>query len=440
MTQKDDIKRRAAIAAIDQRIDRLTYGLPLGILAGMMGYAMAGPIGVVGVICFGAFTLRDTHKRIWADKEAIAKDDRATLIKYTPKGERATLREVYAAEQPAPTPPPPAPTVEEPAESSTMWHPTKFNRDEILGYRTGVIVMGESGSGKSTLCRYLAEGLQDNPILVLDPHFDPSRNPWGDGATVIKEKEEILAALAVLLQLLEEGDRRPLTVIFDELPSVRVFAQKQKNDIVDDFVLRFGSECRKFKKLAILGSQSGNVKSLGLEGQGDFLLNYTQIALGRIAVKRLRNSTARDAYFWAQTIPYPYLIDDHITGPHPCLGHYVSRLDDNPPEGLGTISPPPLYPDVLARVVAHHTTPPPPTHGTPGNTPTTPTTPHQNTPTTPHQNTPQHTTGESCPRCGSTDTISNGATRSGIPRRRCKSCGATFSTPATPAEPILWGV
>jgi hypothetical protein len=425
MTTQDDIRRRAQIAAIDTRLNTLIFGIPLAAVAGMAAYGMAGGLGIGAVALLSISQVRKTHRGIQDDREAIAKDDRATLIKYTPKGERATLREVYAAavEQPAPTPTAEEePTTTPPPQAPAQWQPATFSRNDILASGTGIIVMGEGGSGKSTLCRYVVEGLQSHPLLVLDPHFDPDRNPWGDGVKVIRDKAEILHAMEVLLRLLDEGDRRPLAVIVDEVPSIRIYADSVKSTIANEFIIRFGSECRKFNKLALLGSQSGNVRSLGLEGQGDFLMNYTQIALGKIAVKRLRNSTARDAYQWSQSTGYPVLIDDHIIATHPNLGKYPRRSNDNLPEGLGTISPPPLYPDVLARVVAHHTTPPPPTHGTPGNTPTT----------------PQHTE-ENCPHCGSSDTIANGTTRSGIPRRRCKSCGKTWGPP-TPPDPLVWGV
>jgi len=421
MTQKDDLKRRAAIAAIDQQIDRLTYGLPLGILAGMMGYAMAGPIGVVGVTCFGAFTLRDTHKRIWADKEAIAKDDRATLLRYTPKSDRDSLREAYASNpEPEPTEtetPTPAPTNQ---AASTKWAPVEFNRQELLEGATGLITLGNSGSGKTTLMQYICQGLQTAPVLVLDPHHKPAENRWGP-TMVIKDQDQIRQAMECLLSLLDTGDERPLVVIADEYPSIRLAQKAVKSDVADRFIIRWGSEGRKYNKLLIAGSQSGNVKSLGLEGQGDFLENFTLIRLGKIAVKDAANRPNRDLYNWLCNTAYPLTIDSQDASLHPNLGQHPRVIKGASTVNLEPFNPPPLPPDIEAGVTHHITQPPPKPHHT-------------------GHHTSHHITQPICPDCGSVNTVSNGTAPNGDKRRKCKSCGSTFSTPATPAEPILWGV
>jgi hypothetical protein len=418
---KSEVKRRAQIAAIDARLNALIFGIPVAAVAGLMAYGFAGALGIGSVGLLAASQVINAHRKIEEEKEAIAKDDRQTLLRYTAKPDREALREAYASSlEPEPTETPtPAPA------NQAAWSPVEFNREELLEGATGLIALGNSGSGKTTLMQYICQGLQTAPVLVLDPHHKPAENRWGP-TMVIKDQDQIRQAMEWLLSLLDTGDERPLVVIADEYPSIRLAQKAVKSDVADRFIIRWGSEGRKYNKLLIAGSQSGNVKSLGLEGQGDFLENFTLIRLGKIAVKDAANRPNRDLYNWLCTTAYPLTIDSQDASLHPNLGQHPRVIKGASTVNLEPFNPPPLPPDIEAGVTHHITQPPPKPHHT-GH--------HTSQPITSH-----HITQPICPDCGSVNTVSNGTAPNGDKRRKCKSCGATFSTPATPAEPIVWGV
>ena len=86
------------------------------------------------------------------------------------------------------------------------------------GDKVGLI--GTNGSGKSTLAAYIAQAWSA-PLIVLDPHHKPSKNPWGN-ALVIDDKDAIFSAMEYLLTLLDKKDERPLMVMVDEVPTLRL--------------------------------------------------------------------------------------------------------------------------------------------------------------------------------------------------------------------------
>ena len=208
-----------------------------------------------------------------------------------------------------------------------------FNSQQFLEEVTGIAILGNSGSAKTCLVNYFAGELSPNQFLVLDPHADVENPeyPWHGYNKIISNYDEILDYLEKLLTLLDNKDRQNLVIIADEYPAIRMYAKKQKSTIADEFILRYGSEARKFNKLPIFISQSGNTKALGLEGMGDFLENFALIRLGKIANKYLKYSPNAEIREACKKIAYPMLINEDDLYLHPTHGHYQKVAKHQPP-------------------------------------------------------------------------------------------------------------
>ena len=215
-----------------------------------------------------------------------------------------------------------------------------FDPAAFLEEVTGIAILGNSGSAKTCLVQYFAGELSPNQFLIFDPHADPNHPeyPWSQFNKVVTDYDEILEWLDRLLNLLDNKDRQPLIVIADEYPAIRFYAKKNKSDVADQFILRYGSEARKFNKLPIFISQSGNVRALGLEGMGDFLENFGLIRLGKIAKKYLKNSSNVEVREACKTIAYPMLINEDELYLHPTHGHYKTVKKGQKPVNIKPVS------------------------------------------------------------------------------------------------------
>ena len=211
-----------------------------------------------------------------------------------------------------------------------------FDCHQFLNEVTGIAILGNSGSAKTCLVNYFAGELSPNQFIVLDPHADIENPeyPWHNYNFVVSHKPKILEVLENLLTLLDNKDRQNLVIIADEYPAIRMYAKSQKSSVADEFILRYGSEARKFNKLPIFISQSGNIKALGLDGMGDFLENFGLIRLQKIANKFLKYSPNIAIRETCKTIAYPMLINEDDLYLHPTHGHYQKVIKHQKPANI----------------------------------------------------------------------------------------------------------
>ncbi|MBE9119061.1 ATP-binding protein [Lusitaniella coriacea LEGE 07157] len=218
--------------------------------------------------------------------------------------------------------------------------PALFDAQALLEEATGIGLLGNSGSGKSCVAKYLAGEFGDAQIIVLDPHDDPDETNW-EGLHVLRDYDLIIEQMEIFLELLNKRDKTPVVIISEEFPAVRAYCKRKRLQTADEFILRIGSEARKFNKFPIFCSQSGNVKALGLENMGDFLENFMLVRFNRIATKYAKNLSDRDVQQALSEQGYKTLVNDS-PAIHPTHGRYQQVRKGQPPIGLRPLQSQPI--------------------------------------------------------------------------------------------------
>ncbi len=212
---------------------------------------------------------------------------------------------------------------------------------DVLQRGVSIVLMGNSGCGKSSLIKYFCGeiGAIEN-LTICNPHDDGK--DFDKGIPVIYKYNEILTKIQSALTELDnrkeqkrQNKHLPFSVyVFDEWPSIIAYANKQKKgDLIEEAIIRLGSECRKFNMLIFFCSQSGNTKAMGLEGMGDFLENYVCIRLCKVAVKFARRTGLKELLPIITNQAYPCLVDDELSL-HPTHGHYQDFKEGNRPANI----------------------------------------------------------------------------------------------------------
>jgi hypothetical protein len=141
--------------------------------------------------------------------------------------------------------------------------------------------------------------------------------------------------MAILLDLLENGDETPLLVICDEWLEIRGDRRNKKGSasagLADDFIRLFSTKPRKFNKLAAFVLHSPNVEAAGVDS---FLReNYLKVYLGRLAKKEFPQ---------AQECAYPCVVEDEQQE-HPTHGHHTEfKPKGKAPRNLQSLSSTPI--------------------------------------------------------------------------------------------------
>ena len=209
-----------------------------------------------------------------------------------------------------------------------------------------VLIAGETGSGKSTA---MLAVLRRRPnVVVLDPHDDQAT--WenarviggGRNFTAIETYlEQMKQLLSQRYQQRSQGQRQfePLTVATDEMPAI-VSALGRGIDEVWRMWLREG---RKVGLYFVISTQSTRVKTLGIQGEGDLLENFSYVlVLGRLAVTTYPELVAN--------LERPAVIRT-LNGARPVLIPYESVSRERPVEpapGITAEPEPGILPDGYA--------------------------------------------------------------------------------------------
>jgi len=187
----------------------------------------------------------------------------------------------------------------------------KFDRNRIINESKGLMIIGDMGAAKTCVAQHIANGFDGYGIIIFDPH---GKTDWGN-AYVITKMGAIYNQMAILIDVLENGDESPLLVICDEWLEIRGDRRNKKGGdypgLADDFIRLFSTKPRKFNKLAAFVLHSPNVEAAGVDS---FLReNYLKIYLGRLAVK---------VFPHIQDCAYPCVLEDEQQE-HPTHGHHA---------------------------------------------------------------------------------------------------------------------
>ncbi len=185
-----------------------------------------------------------------------------------------------------------------------------FDLSRIINESKGLMIIGDMGAAKTCVAQHIANGFEGYGIICFDPH---GKTDWGN-AYVLTKMEAIYKQMAILLDLLENGDETPLLVIADEWLEIRGDRRnksKEYRGLADDFIRLFSTKPRKFNKLAGFVLHSPNVEAAGIDS---FLReNYLKVYLGRLAKKE---------FPLIQDCAYPCVLEDEQQE-HPTHGHHT---------------------------------------------------------------------------------------------------------------------
>jgi hypothetical protein len=230
-------------------------------------------------------------------------------------------------------PQPEATTVDVPAkkvEKNDQDALPPFDRSRIINESKGLMVVGDMGAAKTCVAQYIANGFDGYGIIVFDPH---GKTDWGN-AYVITKMAAIYQQMAILLDLLENGDESPLLIICDEWLEIRGDRLNKVGEykgLADDFIRLFSTKPRKFNKLGCFNLHSPNVEAAGVDS---FLReNYLKIYLRRLAKKEFPQ---------IQDCAYPCVLEDEQQE-HPTHGHHAEfKPSGKAPRNLESLQSAPI--------------------------------------------------------------------------------------------------
>lgn len=191
---------------------------------------------------------------------------------------------------------------------------TFYNLEDIEQEASGIIVAGNTGAAKSSMaihCAGLLTRNQPMQAVALDPHA--TKNHWHEfGFPVVNDPDEILKAIRAILERLNHrrktGEDSPeLLIIFDEIGALKADFRDDKEAIkdIESFLLKVGSEGRKFGITLIAINQSKNVEALGIDGQ--YRNNYLLLLLNAaIEVEAKNAGWGYDDLRWIYYQSHPY--------------------------------------------------------------------------------------------------------------------------------------
>lgn len=415
---KDELKYRASLNAVDRQYGWLKIAIPCAILGWPVAMSIGGVGAVAGLGLLGIGAIFSAYKRAQEDWDLIEKDDRSTLLALTPKQHRSDLYKAYS-ETPTPN------TL--PLQALTL-------RNE-----SHLLLIGPTRSGKTSA---LAALIGDSDCIYITLKRDTVPAAWKtyriDTHTVNEDVEQVLDIVEPITSALLRGERTgKLWFCVDEILGIIGLCSKPVGDrLLGQVKLRLTAGAADGAYVGLL-MQSPNGSDLGVSAA--ILRNFQAVVMGsqQSGFSHLAQWSERFGAISPETkgaiaalkTGYWAISDGALRQPPIYQGPLAPVASISPQHLTNTQTTPPQQPTTAAPKNPTNTAPPPPQHPTntapppkphPHNTPP----PHRtNTPPTP----PQQPTILKCPKCHSGDIIAHGSTTAGTPRWRCKPCGKVWS-------------
>ncbi|GAB4474484.1 MAG: hypothetical protein OHK0037_35420 [Elainellaceae cyanobacterium] len=176
-----------------------------------------------------------------------------------------------------------------------------------------LLLLGKTGAGKTHLAEKLLS-LLPGDRLVISPHVRPNEFPGVPKVGMGRDYGAISEALAELEQEMQQRYEqyakgidagRWLNVVIDEYPAIAAYCKNASG-----VIQVLAREARKVRIRLVILAQGGEVKTLGIEGQGSLRECFT-FCRGRGFVedhaRRLKDEAIAR---WVQQQPFPWMVED----------------------------------------------------------------------------------------------------------------------------------
>lgn len=223
----------------------------------------------------------------------------------------------------------------------------KFDWKDWLDGATSAILLGNAGSAKSVSAKFLL-GEFDIPfrLVIMDIHNEPDSYPESLRPYILGTKDQIIDYIKWFLEVEEptrlkrlrngQKDENVFLINYlEEVGNLVNFCNDDEKEQVKKFIVSAIST-RKLNVFNLLVNQIKNTKGNAISGIGDVLESYSQVIMGKNAIKWAKiagvSKLARKMFLASKK--YNCLVDNEYIVKHPTHGHYEKVKKGLPPANL----------------------------------------------------------------------------------------------------------